>query len=155
MGKAIQIFWKRKVFIFICLSGLLTTIANIMTFVVCTHFFGDEHYIFNNAVAWFTCLLVAFLTNKHWVFSSKSWQFSVAGREFLEFTLARLLSFAFEEVGLILFVSFSGLGQSTFSFLGYQMTYQIIVKLLLSVGVVISNYIFSKYVVFKVNNTKE
>ena len=156
MERSIQRCWKKsRLAVLICLSGLLTTVANLVTFIVCTHLLGDEHYVFNNAAAWFTCLLVAFYTNKLWVFNSKSWKFSVAGKEFAEFTAARLLSFAFEEIGLILFVTFSGLGQSTFSFFGYQMTYQVVVKLLLSVGVVISNYIFSKFVIFKVNNMKE
>ena len=110
--------------------------------------------MFNNAAAWFVCMVVAFVTNKLWVFNSKSWKLNVAGKEFIEFAIARLISFAFEEIGLILFVNFSSFGQSSFSFFGYQMTSQVIIKLILSVGVVISNYLVSKYWIFKVNNEK-
>jgi putative flippase GtrA len=145
---------KSRIAILMSISGILTTLANMVTFVVCTHLFGDEHYVLNNVAAWFVCMVVAFVTNKLWVFSSKSWRLKIAGKEFMEFAFARLLSFAFEEIGLILFVNFSRFGQSTFSFFGYQMTSQVIIKLILSVGVVISNYLVSKYWVFKVNNEK-
>ncbi len=149
-----RLYKRSRIAILMCVSGTLTTLANIVTFVVCTDLFGDEHYVFNNAAAWFVCMVVAFVTNKLWVFSSKSWKLNVAGKEFIEFAIARLISFAFEEIGLILFVNFSRFGQSSFSFFGYQMTSQVIIKLILSVGVVISNYLVSKYWVFKVNNEK-
>ena len=149
-----RVYNRNKLFILYGLFGILTTLANFFAFVICTHIYGDEYYIFNNAVAWFAGVVVAFITNKLWVFNSKSWRFSVAGKEFAEFTFARLLSFFFEEVGLILFVSFSSLGQDTFSFFGYQMTTQVIVKLILSIGVVISNYVVSKRIIFKANNKK-
>lgn len=145
---------KNKLFILYALFGIVTTLANIFTFVLCTELFSDRFYIFNNAVAWFAGVVAAFVTNKMWVFNSKSWRFSVAGKEFAEFTLARLLSFAFEEIGLIICVSGFGIGYGTFSFFGQDMSTQIIIKLVLSIGVVTSNYIVSKYIIFKKNNTE-
>lgn len=143
---------KNQLIIMYGLFGILTTLANFWTFVLCTHLFSEDLYIINNALAWFAGVVVAFVTNKLWVFKSKSWTMSVAGKEFAEFTVARLLSFIFEEVGLIVFVTFLGLGQGTFSLFGYEFTTQIIIKLVLSIGVVTSNYIVSKKIIFKKNN---
>ena len=50
-----------------------------------------------------------------------------------------------------MFVSVLGLGKLSFDILGITITGQLIVKLILAVIVVIMNYFFSKFIIFKNN----
>ena len=56
---------KYKEFVLYALFGVLTTIANAGTFLIVSYIVGGEHHIFNNVVAWFAGVLVAFVTNVH------------------------------------------------------------------------------------------
>ncbi len=134
--------------------GVVTTLANLFTFLFFTEVLGEGFYLLNNALAWIAGVVVAFLTNKSWVFGSRDWGFRKVFKEFLEFAVARLLSFGFEEGGMLLFITVLGLGANSFTLFGIEITGQIIVKTLLSVGVVIMNYFFSKFFIFKKNNEK-
>jgi putative flippase GtrA len=129
------------------LFGVLTTIANAGTFLVCSHIFDEDHYILSNILAWFAGVLVAFITNKLWVFNSKSWKFKVIGKEIFEFLAARILSFVFENVGLDFCVRH-------FSLEGDKWR-QLAVKLVLSVVVVTTNYVFSKFIIFRKKKTQK
>lgn len=148
-----ELFIKYKEIILYALFGVLTTIANLAAFLLTTYIFGEELYLFNNAVAWIAGVVVAFVTNKIWVFNSKSWKFKIWGKEFVEFVTARLLSFVFEEVGMLLFVDVLNVGEKAITVFGFSITGQIIVKLLLSVVVVILNYVASKFIIFKKKKT--
>lgn len=144
---------KYKEFILYALFGVLTTLANLFAFLLMTYIFGEELYLLNNAVAWIAGVVVAFVTNKIWVFNSKSWKIKVWLKEFSEFVTARLLSFVFEEAGMMLFVDVLNVGEKSITVFGFDITGQIIAKLLLSVVVVILNYVFSKFVIFKKKKT--
>lgn len=144
---------KYKEFILYALFGVLTTLANLFVFLLMTYIFGEELYLLNNAVAWIAGVVVAFVTNKIWVFNSKSWKIKVWLKEFSEFVTARLLSFVFEEAGMMLFVDVLNVGEKSVTVFGFDITGQIIAKLLLSVVVVILNYVFSKFVIFKKKKT--
>ncbi len=154
MKKVKELFTKYKEFVLYAIFGVLTTLANLFAFLICTKLFGEGLYLFNNAVAWFAGVVVAFVTNKLYVFNSKSWKPNVAVKEFLEFVAARLFSFGFEEVGLVLFISILHLGNGSFTLFGFTITGQLIIKLILSVFVVIFNYLFSKFFIFKKNEKK-
>ena len=144
-----ELFIKYKEIILYALFGVLTTVANLAAFLLTTYIFGEELYLFNNAVAWIVGVVVAFVTNKLWVFNSNSWKLKVWGKEFVEFVTARLLSFVFEEAGMLLFVDVLNVGEKAITVFGFSITGQIIVKLLLSVVVVILNYVASKFIIFK------
>ena len=149
MDKIKTLTIKYKEFILYALFGIITTIANFAAFWIFTHLLGEELYLINNAVAWFAGVAVAFVTNKMWVFNSKSWKLKLVAKEASEFIGARLMSFVFEEAGMWLFVDALSFSVKPIEVLGYTITGQIIVKLLLSVVVVILNYFFSKFVIFK------
>ena len=148
-----ELFIKYKEIILYALFGVLTTIANLLAFLLTTHIFGERLYLFNNAVAWIAGVVVAFITNKLWVFNSKCWKLKVWGKEFAEFVTARLLSFVFEEAGMVFFVDVLNVGEKAINIFGFSITGQIIVKLLLSVVVVILNYVASKFIIFKNKKT--
>lgn len=149
MTKIKELFKKYKEFILYVIFGVLTTLVNFGVFWLFTRLLGEELYLFNNAIAWVAGVVFAFVTNKLFVFESKSHQSKVVLKELSEFTAARLFSFGVEEGGMWIFISVLGLGEISLEVLGITVTGQIIVKLVLAVIVVILNYFFSKFIVFK------
>lgn len=135
---------KYKEFILYALFGVLTTVANAGAFYIASHTIGTEHHVLNNTIAWITGVVVAYVTNKLWVFESKSWKLKVIWKEIFEFVLARFLSFVFETVGLALLVEWLNYDDNFWG--------QFVIKLGLSVIVVLMNYIFSKFIIFRKKN---
>lgn len=140
---------KYKELIMYVIFGVLTTLVNFGAFWVLSELLGESLYLVNNAIAWVVGVIFAYVTNKLFVFESKSWKLSIAGKEFTEFVGARLLSFAVEEGGLLLFVSVLGLGEGSLTVFGIEISGQMLIKLILAVIVVILNYFFSKFIIFK------
>ena len=149
MTKIKELIVKYKELLLYLIFGVLTTLVNLASFWIFTKILGEELYLINNAIAWVVGVIFAFVTNKLFVFESKSWNIKTAGKEFVEFVGARLFSFGVEEGGMWLFISVLGLGEISLEVLGITVTGQIIVKLVLAVIVVILNYFFSKFIVFK------
>ncbi len=97
-----------------------------------------------NVLSWFCAVLFAFVTNKLWVFQSKSWKSSVLFPELGKFISARLVTGVFEIIAVPVLVG-KGLDQTIFGIEG------MIAKVLVSVLVVLVNYIFSKLFIFQQN----
>lgn len=96
----------------------------------------------SNILSWVCAFLFAFVTNKLWVFKSKSWKAEVCLPEFGKFFSARALTGVMEIVLVPLMVSL-GLDQTIFGIEG------MVAKVIVSVAVVILNYVFSKLFIFK------
>lgn len=137
---------KYKEFVLYALFGVLTTIANAGAFLLMSEILGEEYAAVNNTVAWFVGVAVAFVTNKIWVFESKSKKLLTVVKEALEFTLARLLSYVFETVGLVVAIDLFSC-DTKWGQLG--------IKLVLSIVVVIMNYVSSKLIIFRKKNKKK
>ena len=116
--------------------GLLTTLVSIVTFEVANLILGQDLYLLSNIISWIFAVTFAFVTNKLWVFDSKSWTPSVAGREFASFIGARLFSFAIETAMMFVFVSLFSMND-------------LIAKIIVGIVVIIINYVFSKLIIFK------
>ncbi len=129
--------------------GLLTTAVSIVTFQFFGLAFGEELYLINNILSWIISVLFAFVTNKLWVFESKSWNFSVIKKEIAGFILARLFSLFVEEVGLFLLIDLVSFGKLSFEISGFLITGALISKIIMQVIVVLLNYFFSKFLIFK------
>ena len=129
--------------------GLGTTGVNFLAFTLFQLLFGESAYLLSNALAWIAAVVFAYVTNKLWVFKSRSWSPAVLWREIPSFLGARGLSFAIEEVGLLVLVEWLSFGAFSASVLGITVSGALIAKLLLTVIVVILNYGFSKMIVFK------
>ncbi len=149
MTKIKELLKKYRELILYVVFGVLTTLVNFSVFWIFTKVLGGELYLLNNAIAWVAGVVFAFVTNKLFVFESGSRQAKVVLKELSEFTAARLFSFGVEEGGMWLFISVLGLGEKSLRVLGITITGQIIVKLILAVVVVILNYFFSKFIIFK------
>ncbi len=136
MKKLCLKLWDRYKDIFwYCFFGGLTTLVNIAVFYV----FSDViilHYMIANAIAWIVAVLFAYVTNRTWVFKSKTKGFSNILIECITFMGFRLLSLGMEMI--ILFVMIDMIGMD-----------QMITKLVTQIVVIVANYVFSKWIIFK------
>lgn len=98
-----------------------------------------------NLIAWVAGVAVAFVTNKIWVFESHIKSFHGVMKELGLFVGSRLVTGIIEWFGLPLVIML-GMNQTLFGVQGF------FAKVLISVIVVILNYIFSKLIVFKNKN---
>ena len=161
IGKIVDKFFTKEIISYV-FFGVLTTAVILLTFYLFKQLFisigwegvlnlvipensrilevfsGGSEYLDANCIAWVAGVIFAFVTNKLWVFDSKSWKPSVAGKEFTGFIGARIFSFVVET--LIMFVMVSLLHFSDF-----------IAKVVVGIIVVILNYVFSKLLIFKKN----
>lgn len=147
-----KLFEKYKEIITYIIFGVLTTAVNFVCFWLMNVLLGEKLYLLNNVIAWVASVIFAYVTNKLWVFDSKSWNIKIIGREIPEFVGARLFSLAVEEGGLLLFMKVMHFERFSFTIFGFNVTGTLIAKVILAVIVVILNYIFSKLVIFKKKN---
>ena len=114
--------------------GVLTTAVNYAVYLPLYNLAGLPAGVCN-AIAWVVAVAFAYVTNKLFVFESKSWDRGVWG-EILRFVGSRVASGAVETVSLLLTVDILGWNGN-------------IMKLLLAVFVIVFNYVLSKFFVFK------
>lgn len=144
MEKFKELYLKHKEIINYLLFGGLTTIVNWASFSLFVKGFGMNSgiaYSVANVLSWVLAVLFAFVTNKLFVFESKTWAPATALREFFSFLSARLLTGVIEWVG-VPFLTNHGLGTPLFGVKGLW------AKITVSVIVVVLNYIFSKFLIF-------
>ena len=122
------------------LFGVLTTIVNLVVFVVMQRVLYIEKYsdiilLLNNSVAWVVAVLFAYYTNRIYVFKSQNYSSIEKWKEFISFIAARLFSLLVDCVGLWLIVEvLSG--------------NDVLGKVIMNIIVVIINYFFSKLFIF-------
>ncbi|HCR44607.1 MAG TPA: GtrA family protein, partial [Ruminococcaceae bacterium] len=90
----------------------------------------------SNAAAWILSVLFAFITNKLYVFKSKSFNACILWRELAGFIGARLLSLGVDYLCLYFMITLAGLNE-------------LLAKILDNVIVVIINYALSKFIIFR------
>ena len=95
-----------------------------------------------NAGSWVCAVSFAFVTNKLWVFRSKSWAGAIVLPELGKFLSSRVATGVFEVIAVPALVAL-GLNQTVFGIDG------IVAKVIVSVVVIVLNYILSKLFVFK------
>lgn len=125
--------------------GVLTTIVNYISFALGIMILGENSTLFVNTIAFILATTFAYVTNKIWVFNSKSWAIKILRLEVISFLSARILSFLFEQLGLIICIRLFNV--QIYHLLG--MSGIMISKIILSFIVVILNYIISKFFIFK------
>ncbi len=126
--------------------GGMTTVVSWVSYSLFTFALplGDYTIVTANILSWVCAVLFAFFTNKLWVFGSKCWAPGVVFPELWKFTVSRLATGVVEMLGVPLLVKI-GLNQTVFGIEG------MVSKMLVSIVVIILNYIFSKLLVFKKN----
>ena len=114
--------------------GGLATIVAFGSFVLLVYAgFGTAA---SNAGSTALAVLFAYFTNKIFVFKSTCWNIKFALAEFAKFCSGRFIMFVLETVLLVLLIDVMGLSS-------------VIMKAFTMVLVVVGNYCFSKWVVFK------
>ncbi len=143
-----RMFTKYKEIIMYLIFGVLTTFVSWGSYALFEMMFKaaivDTKVLVAvaNVLSWVAAVLFAYITNKLFVFDSKSFKPTVVFKEMGLFVGSRLISGAVEWVGVPLLV-WIGLNQTIFGIEG------MVAKVLVSVIVVILNYILSKLLVFK------
>lgn len=128
--------------------GVLTTLVNLVVFKGCDVLFKGEHYLVSNSVAWVAAVAFAYVTNKLFVFESKSWRFDVIKKEIPSFLGARIASYFIEQAGLWFFVEILHFDEKIFDFIIVRLSGKITAKLIIGVVVVVINYVLSKFMIF-------
>ena len=131
--------------------GVCTTVVNLVTFKLFNLILGDEKYLISNIFAWFFSVVFAYVTNKIFVFQSKSWAFKTLLKEVSSFFSSRVLTFLIEEFGLFVLVDVLQMKNVNLDAFVTVISGEMIAKIIISVIVVVLNYIFSKLFIFKHN----
>jgi len=146
--------------------GVLTTLVN-MGANYCLEYFlqprwGDNSFLFSKIAAFLLALAFAFIVNKLFVFKQKSWERRLVVHELLTFSAARLVSFILLEYVAVI-ITFKLIWPKVEPWFapwwaGLKLPFEIVPREayryithygMISVVVVILNYIFSKWVVFR------
>ncbi|MDR1410446.1 MAG: GtrA family protein [Oscillospiraceae bacterium] len=119
-------------------------------------------YLDANTIAWVAAVLFAFVTNKLFVFESKSWEKKTTQREFLSFVAARVVSLGIDQGLMFLLVSVLAFDvwaggiliriwdtPLTHRTAEFMETYSFLAKCIVQVVIVALNYVFSKLFIFK------
>lgn len=134
----VHLFNKYKRIIAYLFWGVVTTAVNILSFQI-LHINMGINYAVANVIAWVLAILVAFFSNKVWVFGSHYTTVRNFISEFLKFCFYRLLTLVLDM--LIMFIGISLMKiHGTVNLL--------ILKLIDNIIITVANYIFSKWLVF-------
>lgn len=133
LNKIRQLLLNREVVSYL-IFGVLTTLVDYAVYGLCRFFAVD--YKAATVAAWIASVIFAYVTNKLYVFDSKSFHPALLAREFAAFVACRLVSGVFNLASMIVLVD-------------YCHVHELIAKVATSVIVVILNYIFSKLFIFR------
>lgn len=163
MKKLRLLYGKYKEIILYLLFGLITTVVSLLacylTIKIGVRWLHDENGdptelldILGSTTQWVSGVVVAFITNKLWVFTEA--QKGHTGSQFLKFAGSRVATYFLEVVinlGAIALIDW--LGYREFAVFGFLISSRVWAKLISSVFVVVSNYFISKLFVFKNKKT--
>lgn len=134
-----ELLKKYKEIILYIVFGVLTTVVNIVVYQLL--FNVMKEVIVPTTIGWILSVAFAFITNKLFVFESKSFAPKVFLPEMGAFFLARLASY-FIDLGIV-WLTVEYLGWD-YAILGLQVW-----KIISNVIVIIINYVLSKLFIFK------
>ncbi len=126
------VYYQYKEIINYLIFGVLTTVVNFVTYFICSDLMHIQ-YLISNLIAWFLSVLFAYVTNRRYVFESKS---ESVVSEMIKFFGSRMTTGVLDMFFMWLLISIFCL-------------HEMFSKIFVNVLVVIANYILSKLVVFK------
>ena len=136
MYNRLKTVWQQYRHIVIYLVfGAVVTITNFAVYLPLHNWLHLSATV-SNCLAWVAAVLVAFVTNKPFVFQSHDWSWKTVTAEFSKFVSFRLVSGIAETLILLLTVDMLGWNGN-------------LMKIITSVFVVVANYVGSKWLVFK------
>lgn len=151
MEKLKSLFLKYKEPVLYVFFGGLTTAVNYIIYFSCTAGFKFG-WSAATVLAWVGAVLFAYVTNRKWVFQSSVKGARAVAFEFAEFTTARLLSLGMEWVTLKLLLDV--LHMNTYLYMELPIG-EFAAKTIAQVIVIIANYVFGKWFVFRKKTPKD
>lgn len=134
--KVIELYKKYKEIIVYLVFGVLATIVNFVSYFIFAKVLQIDEIV-SSALSWLTAVIFAYITNKIFVFNSKTTTKKALLQEAITFASCRVISGIFCDVG-------------TFAVMVRVLKINdIIAKAITQVMVVIVNYIFSKLIIFR------
>ena len=136
MKKLLELYKKYKEIINYLIFGGLSTVVNFVTYYITARLFCIDEVV-SSGISWFCSVLFAYITNKIFVFESKTNTVKAVLKEMVSFFLARVIS------GILCDVGTFALMVKVFHI------NDIFSKIVTQVMVVIVNYVFSKLIIFR------
>lgn len=130
--------WDVFIYLFF---GCLATVVNIVFYTLAFNWVRLSWPV-SNSISWLASVLFAFVTNKVWVFHTKTNGFGASIWEFTKFMIARIASYGLDMLCMWLMIDF-------------LTWYGLIAKVITQVIVVIVNYVLSKLLIFTVTDNDE
>ena len=119
--------------------GVLTTLINWGSYFLCYNIVQIPN-VPSTIIAWILAVAFAFITNKIWVFGSKSFNGKVLLYEIWTFLAARLITGILDVVIMYFAVDVFAMNSTVW-------------KLISNIIVIVLNYIFSRLIIFKKENS--
>ena len=143
IAKIKSLYKKYDEIIMYLIIGGLTTLINILAYFLVTNSFLNPkdklELQIAEVIAWVVAVIFAYYTNKKYVFKVKSGK---SLKEALSFFSSRIVTLLIEMAIMYIFVSLLNFNDK-------------IIKIIAKVIVIILNYLFSKFIVFKKKNNEK
>lgn len=120
--------------------GVIAAFVNVGVFQILL--LCDVDYKIANITALIFNRFFCYFTNKYFVFRTKCENATATIKEMISFFMARMVSFFIDYFGVIIMVEYIKMNE-------------LVSKLIVAFVVILTNYTFSKFVVFKKNNINE
>ena len=140
MNKLINKFLNRETIVY-TIFGVLTTVVDFAAFGILYYSLNIGELV-SNTLAWVLAVIFAFITNKLFVFQSKTHGTKELFKEIVSFVGCRLVTAVVEVVMMMVTV-------------GFWKWNSILMKIITNIVVMILNFIFSKIIIFKKGNKKD
>lgn len=134
LKKVWDLFFKYKEVVLYLVFGGLTTLINVVAYAVCSYIFHLET-VTGVAIAWIVSVAFAYVTNKIFVFESKTDTFKKFFKECISFFGCRLATGVMDIVIMYVTVDLWHFND-------------MLMKILSNVLVIVLNYVFSKVFIF-------
>ncbi len=135
MNNLLDLYNKYKEVLLYLFFGVLTTIVSLVSYYICSEIL-EIHYLISNVISWIFAVAFAYVTNRVWVFESKTKDIKSILKEIFTFVNCRLLSGFIDMIVMFLLVDALNINA-------------LYAKIFTQVIVVILNYVFSKLIIFK------
>jgi len=135
MKKILNKLIEMKEVILYLVFGVLTTLVYFIIYTVCTRVILIDIFT-SSVIAWIIAVTFAYITNKAYVFESKNLSTKMLIKEISAFFIARIFS-------LVVDISIMYIG------VNLLFIFDMYVKLVSQVFVVLMNYLLSKFLIFK------
>ena len=139
VGKIKKIYIKYKEGVNYLVFGFLSFVVCMVTYNLCRFVFD---YVISNFISWVVAVLFAYITNKIFVFESKTNGFVNLAKEFAKFVCGRIFTLVLETAILYIMVELMKIDDR-------------IVKVIAQIIVILTNYFLSKLFIFTKKNKKE